>query len=106
MSDYDYDDCPPGWYKIVEPLLDHCESENYKVFQIKEKFGGLRFYTNQNDPKLDELLRQAENKAEETCQVCGEPGSSKGSKGWITVLCPEHRAKLNRGEYLYDRVSS
>ena len=62
------------------------------VEQIKEKFGGLRFYYIGGDDKIDGMIRMAERWADNACKECGAPGSS-GGKGWIKTLCPVHRAE-------------
>ena len=38
-------ECGPGWRKLIEPIIDACEKEGVAIYQIKEKMGGLRFYT-------------------------------------------------------------
>ncbi len=61
-----------------------------EVFQVKEKFGGLRFYI---DPLIDtvadqiyEAIDEAEKKSIQTCEICGSPGK-QGGHGWIQTLC-------------------
>lgn len=60
-----------------------------KVTQIKEKFGGLRFYYDGGDDYTDGLVQMAEAWASKTCEECGKPGKSR-SGGWIKTLCDEH----------------
>ena len=83
-----------GWDKIVDPLIKYCEDNNIRILQIKEKFGGLRFYTETNTEKLDELIRQAEEKCSHTCEECGKEGTMTTS-GWMRVLCPKHTEEFN-----------
>jgi len=76
----------------VDPL------EAFSIHQIKEKFGGLRFYWG-CDVDSDETreLRGATDLAESLsytiCEECGAPASgtktAKGS-GWIRSLCETH----------------
>lgn len=57
--------------------------------QVKEKFGGLRFYYNGGDEYIRGLENMAESMSYRTCETCGAPGkSTKG--GWIQTLCEEH----------------
>ena len=65
--------------------------------QVKEKFGGLRFYTNGYTDKVSGMIRMAESMSYRTCEVCGNPGRSN-THGWISTLCDTHR--LERGESL------
>lgn len=97
----------PGWWPILEALCGqihhHVEwkqnqLEKYQrgegcpdvvVTQIKEKFGGLRFYYDGGDDMVDGMVRMAESWAARTCEECGAPGKSR-SGGWIKVLCDNH----------------
>ena len=65
--------------------------------QVKEKFGGLRFYTNGYTDEIGGMIRMAESMSYRTCEVCGNPGRSN-HHGWISTLCDTHR--LERGEEL------
>lgn len=58
--------------------------------QVKEKFGGLRFYV--RGPVTDDqmtMISFAEHLASNTCEVCGKRGRRRGG-GWIRTLCNEH----------------
>lgn len=103
----------PGWWPIIEALCDQIhhhvkwkqeQKEKYKrgdgcpdviVEQIKEKFGGLRFYYQGGDDVVDGLVRMAESWASHTCEECGKPGKSR-SGGWIRTLCDEHEEEQQR----------
>lgn len=63
--------------------------------QVKEKFGGLRFYTNGGDSVVDGILRMAESMSYRTCEVCGSPGKVYRD-GWHVALCPVHAAEQGR----------
>ena len=91
----------PGWYQIVADLIDRITSvtTDFKIEQVKEKFGGLRFYYITGD--LDDLdvsairayVIAAENKSFETCEETGKPGvlmRRKGRQyGWVRTLNPD-----------------
>ncbi|MEP6874847.1 MAG: hypothetical protein ABI887_10825 [Burkholderiales bacterium] len=57
--------------------------------QIKEKFGSLRIYLSHHTPELDAAIRLAEERADRTCDQCGEPGSLI-PRGWMRVRCAHH----------------
>lgn len=59
------------------------------VQQIKEKFGGLRFYYSGGDDYINGLVRMAESWADESCETCGNKGTRR-SGGWIRTLCDAH----------------
>lgn len=62
------------------------------VRQVKEKFGGLRFYYDGGDDVVDGMVRMAESWAARSCEVCGHPGKSRDG-GWIRTLCDQHEAE-------------
>ena len=66
--------------------------------QVKEKFGGLRFYVNGGDDTTDGILRMAEAMSECSCEDCGTP-AKKGGSGWITTLCKPCRTKQEKARY-------
>jgi hypothetical protein len=98
-----------GWWPIIESLCANIQShtdwwnknretrpvvEQVVVAQIKEKFGGLRFYYEGGDEQISGMVRMAEAWADHSCEECGAPGTS-GGKGWIRTLCPTHRAEAD-----------
>lgn len=72
------------------PRVNHIE-----IHQIKEKFGGLRFYFQGGDEYCRGLEVMAEEWAANTCEVCGERGSVRGG-GWMKSLCDEHEAERQK----------
>lgn len=90
-----------GWYPIIEQLCAsiqrHIDFKNKTeevcpqvvVEQIKEKFGGLRFYYYGGDDYIDGLVSMAESWADSSCEECGARGKRRGG-GWIRTLCEEH----------------
>jgi hypothetical protein len=86
-----------GWI----PLLEECVEELFeagwdgKFDQIKQKFGGLRFYIPSNDPVLLSIISNYENKSMETCEGCSAPGRTRGGY-WLETLCDECEAGRGR----------
>lgn len=90
-----------GWYQILDSLcnqiqhhIDWHNRNEVKVAQVvatqvKEKFGGLRFYYNGGDDYIDGMVRMAESWAANTCETCGKPGKLRGG-GWLYTACDEH----------------
>lgn len=60
------------------------------VIQVKEKFGGLRFYVHGATDEQYAMIQFAESMSYRTCEVCGDRGRGNGG-GWITVRCKKHR---------------
>lgn len=87
-----------GWWPLVERCFNAVTAAGGTVQQVKEKFGGLRFYYGilDADPEtyaaVDAVIRRAEDESCQTCEVCGNPGEIIGP-GWLKALCPEHRKK-------------
>jgi hypothetical protein len=99
----------PGWWPILEEafigitgLLELCPGSSCQAQQIKEKFGGLRFYTQSKAGKapdeeafysaIGNYIRTAEIKASHTCEACGAPGEC-GGKNWLKTYCEKHAAQ-------------
>lgn len=80
-----------GWREIVESLYDDLVAMGWSrdLFQIKEKFGGLRFYIGEGSSEIFDRIAKAENTSLATCMVCGNLGRRTG-KGWILTLCEDH----------------
>lgn len=63
-----YLEVPESWYLLIDTLCSLIQSYLiqtpdvgfFYVVQIKEKFGGLRFYTSNHDSYIDGLIRMAE----------------------------------------------
>ena len=88
-------ECDSGWYSLIKKLIEKLIEIGWdkQVTQVKEKFGGLRFYTNSLPDGGQELIRDAENKSLETCEVCGEPGEIEGNTRWLKCLCDKHKLR-------------
>jgi len=79
-----------GWMDVLWWANQLAEAENpdYVLHQVKEKFGGLRFYAT--------ISRQTEAMIEGLalyiCEDCGEMGGLSRTKGgWLRTLCKTHR---------------
>jgi hypothetical protein len=67
------------------------EQEYFQVTadQVKEKFGGLRFYYSGGDDEVRGMVDLAERMSCKTCELCGSPGSgrAKDQSSWIGIRC-------------------
>jgi hypothetical protein len=108
----------PGWWPIIESLCANIQShtdwwnknretrpvvEQVVVEQIKEKYGGLRFYYQGGDDTIAGMVRMAEAWADRSCEECGTPGKSREG-GWVRTLCDKHEAE--RQEQMKQRVNN
>lgn len=95
------DNMPEGWRiafsmkmcdEIKKALIEY-DSKNgtdllheYRIVQIKEKFGGLRWYDNGNIPEVALIISKYEKLSEHTCIICGEQ-AIYSTKNWISPYC-------------------
>ncbi len=77
-----------GWADAIVAGIDYAESydPNFVLYQVKEKFGELRFYSS----LPLEVSSVVESFADGVCEVCGEPGVASSVHGWVSTLCEEH----------------
>jgi hypothetical protein len=77
-----------GWSDIIKRLISDLEGLGWdgNLLQIKEKFGGLRFYIGKGTEKIHARILQAEEESFKVCELCGEKGKPRGG-GWIKTLC-------------------
>lgn len=107
-------ECGDGWYDIIDTLclriMRLCEAFNAPIpmaFQVKEKFGGLRFYTENISKEVADFIylciEDAERESKETCEVCGEYGHLRYD-GWIRPLCKKHAIEEGRELTDYEKL--
>jgi hypothetical protein len=90
---------PLGWLVIIEQFLERAINFEgwFKVVQIKEKFGGLRFYIDSGEEcpedvytEITNVIMSVENRSFTTCEICGEPATYRKERGWKKTLCDNH----------------
>ena len=87
-------DIGPGWYPLVSTLVDDLFAAGWdgEVLQVKEKFGGLRFYISEVREDLSKIIFDAENESVTICDQCGGPGELRG-EGYLSTRCEKHKRK-------------
>ena len=87
-------ECGDGWFGIIDNLCQELQKlsdsdGNGQVFasQVKEKFGGLRFYADGTNAEQDENIDVAENLSNITCETCGSMENVFQTNGWIKTTC-------------------
>lgn len=87
-------ECDTGWNKLICDCIQELIDAGWdkEIAQIKEKFGGLRFYPGGCTDKQWEIIRKYEELSYKTCESCGstEDVTTEGP-GWIQSLCKNCR---------------
>ena len=99
-------ECGNGWYKILDILCGLLQWDTDKnkypqvvASQVKEKYGGLRFYTNGENEQQSGMIKFACALSEHTCEECGSMEDVQQTEGWIATKCGQcmKEYKENRG---------
>jgi Mor family transcriptional regulator len=83
----------PGWSKLIDKIFNVADSGGrpMTIHQVKEKFGGLRFYFSAPSVVFDKIYDAsmlAETESFKICEQCGETGQLQtSSTGWIYTAC-------------------
>ena len=112
-----YLECGPGWADVLaclfeqikthEAFLEHSgvriieqedeilDEDDYcrvKIYQVKQKFGGLRVYYDGGDNIIRNFVNQAEDKALTVCEYCGSKDNVKLRRrnSWLYTGCDKH----------------
>ena len=92
------DDMPDGWRKafgiqmckdIRRALIKRGGLKllfKYRIMQIKEKYGTLRWYDAASPHEVFDITMKYEDISAKTCIICGKPATKKAI-GWISPYC-------------------
>jgi len=93
-----------GWYDLIDALCESLEDiattlgVQVVAAQVKEKFGGLRFYYylegDGDFATIDNIVQRAENASYSICELCGKPGKLRG-RYYKKTLCQKHHKERN-----------
>jgi hypothetical protein len=89
-----------GWEPLLRRLSAKLEPYAVKLRiaagQVKEKFGGVRFYLSWDRPTtgpkeawaaIHRAIEQAERESARTCEECGARAEGHTSNGWLRTRC-------------------
>jgi len=89
-----------GWYNIIDNLCGQIMKTNppdgFRAAQVKEKFGGLRFYVIGATEEIDNLIDVAEDKSFKICEMCGTDKNITTEGSYILTLCKSCRKKRSK----------
>lgn len=109
--------CGNGWYNLINTLCAQIEHRllcynnqaarrakknkkappvllTFEATQVKEKFGGLRFYHGDADDVVRGLVTMAESMSYHICDICGNEGSPRhvNDNNWLATRCGKHKS--------------
>ncbi len=96
-----------GWLKNEVQTQEEYETnkklmDDFKIVQIKEKFGGLRFYVEGTDYKkhkeIHGWIQFAESMADTLCEGCGTNQGLGMTSGWMRTICEPCAIEMGKGD--------
>ncbi len=98
----------PGWHSIILEALAKIDKivggdpNKFRIRQIKEKFGELRFYFSADDDmrkEISAIIEAIEERSRTMCEECSVGGCKiKSYRGYYRCVCDEHAQELMRGK--------
>jgi len=86
-----------GWFNLLDKLMGDIisyhnqlpEDKKWKLslLQVKEKYGGLRFYLAGADDYIWDLINNAEEESYNVCEICGSKENIGHTQVWIKTVC-------------------
>ncbi|EJM74040.1 MbcA/ParS/Xre antitoxin family protein [Pseudomonas sp. GM60] len=90
-------ECGDGWFTLIDGACEliqrHIETDGaqqLRALQVKQKFGGLRFYYRHGNGYTAAAVELAESLSPHVCEVCGAVGKTVVLFGWMQTRCPTH----------------
>lgn len=86
-------DCDAGWWPLIEKMHNELIAldPDYRIYQVKEKFGGLRLYFCPSNPDMSQQMQDIANYYERrsfsVCEMTGDPGQLMVNNGRFRTLC-------------------
>jgi hypothetical protein len=89
-------ECDDGWYEILAVLCDvldeHAASASHppvEASQVKQKLGGLRFYTHSGCGRCHGAIAFACAISHHVCEISGRPGVRMARRSWRKTLAED-----------------
>ena len=124
-------ECSDGWYDLIYNLCDKIKEyfindseylsipDHFYVIQVKEKFGGLRFYISSAPEYVHTIVNDAELKSYYICEECGKEcvydkknrnykSFYRDNLSWVRTLCNDclkeylNKRRLKQLNYISD----
>ena len=101
-----------GWYGLVYQLCEQLEplvgelntslqasGEHFRVLEVKQKMGALRFYVSHHSDAVDAMIDAARQRSLEMCEVCSRlirTVELRNHDGWLVTLCEDCEREYQR----------
>jgi hypothetical protein len=82
-----------GWEQLVRRVYNAKEGMGISlgIIQVKEKYGGLRIYTESYIKEIEDIIREVGEESFHVCEICGNEGTlCKSPSGWYKTRCEWH----------------
>lgn len=83
-----------GWESLVREVYAAKTGMgiNVGIIQVKEKYGGLRVYTDYYHEQLEEVISDVGKRSFSVCEECGADGNLWLRRGtWYVTRCDAHK---------------
>lgn len=104
-------ECGDGWFSLIDAAcaliqrhINATATDQLIATQLKEKFGGLRFYYWQGDDYEASVVDLAELLSLHVCEICAAPGKTVSLSGWMQTRCTEHEDSTTYDEQIMTTV--
>ncbi len=91
-------ECSDGWLELIAELIQELVDAGWtrEIRQIKEKFGGLRFYADGLPHSGIEIVGKYERRSFTICEICGSTDQVRlcGTR-WVKTLCDQCQPPCN-----------
>lgn len=92
-------ECGDGWFTLIDAAcqliqrhVDATDARQPMASQVKEKFGGLRFYCRRSNDYTGAVVDLVESLSSHVCEVCGALGKTVSLFGWVHTRCDLHES--------------
>lgn len=82
----------PGWTPLIQRVFTAREAIGTPVgiIQVKEKFGGLRIYTEYHHDELEAIIVEVGKESFHICEECGAEGMLRKKNSVYFTACTFH----------------
>ncbi len=95
-----------GWAGVIQKhlpeiskVVEEQKLTDFRIVQVKEKFGMLSIYCNYYIDEIDEIIDEMEEECSKTCEKCGSTENVEYRQdGWMRVTCSRCEEEKVKGK--------